>query len=104
MTPTPDSRLPTQNSGSKIPAHLLLALDGFKQGFKIAFAEAFGAFALDDFKKQGGPVFYGFGEYLQQVALIVAIYEDAQVFQRLNVFIDGPYPAQQVVVIGGGHF
>ena len=33
----------------QIPPQVLLTLNGFEQGFKISFAEAFGTFSLDDF-------------------------------------------------------
>jgi hypothetical protein len=38
-------------AGLEISSQLLFSFDSFKQGFEIAFAEAFGAFALDDLEK-----------------------------------------------------
>ncbi len=59
---------------SQCTPQLLLALNGFKQGFKVAFAKRLSAFALNDFKEHSWAVFNGFSEYLQQVSLVVSIY------------------------------
>ena len=48
--------------GSEGTAVFLLALNGFEEGLEVAFAKAFGPFALDDFKKHRGAVHHGFGE------------------------------------------
>ena len=70
----------------------LFAFDGFEEGFEIAFTEAFGAFALDDFEEDGGPVLNRFGKNLEEVPLFIAIDEDIEFFEFFEVFIDGAYP------------
>ena len=59
-------------------AGFLLAFNGFKQRLEVALPEGFGAFALDDFKEHGRAVDNGFGEDLQQVSLVIAVDEDAE--------------------------
>ena len=42
--------------------------------------------SLDDFVEQRRPIFHRPGEDLQQIALFVAIDQDAQIADRLGVF------------------
>ena len=64
----------------QVPPISLFPFNGFKQGFKITLAEAFGAFTLDNLKKQGGSVFHGFGKYLQQIPFLITVNKNAQSF------------------------
>lgn len=59
-------------------AAFLFALDGFEQGFEVAFTEGLRAFALNDFEKHGRPGLDRLGEDLQQIAFVVAIDQDAE--------------------------
>ncbi len=62
---------------SQVSPPRLLAFDGFEQGLEIALAEAAAPLALDDFIEQGGAILHRLGEDLQQVAVLVAIDQDA---------------------------
>ena len=46
---------------------------GFKKRFEITFAKALRAFALNNLEKQRRPIFYRFGEDLEQITFVVAI-------------------------------
>src|SRR5438876_4849659 len=61
----------------QISSSFLLALEGFEKRFEISFTEALGSLALNDFEKEGRPVFDWFGENLEQVAFVVAINQNA---------------------------
>ena len=63
---------------SEIAAQRLLALDRLEQGLEVALAEAARAVALDDLEEQRRAVADRLGEDLQQVALVVAVDQDAE--------------------------
>src|SRR5688500_247080 len=90
-TDKPDYRLPRQpdNPTTRQPDNpittlqvapsRLLALDRLEQRLEVALAESASALALDDLEEHRRPVLHGLGEDLQQVPVLVAIDEDAQV-------------------------
>src|SRR4051794_2364255 len=86
--------------GSQIASQCLLALDGLEQRLEVALAEAAGAVALDDLEEDRRAVAERLGEDLQQVALVVAIDEDAQALQVGERLGDLAHPLRDVVVIG----
>src|SRR5262249_5316952 len=59
------------------------AFDRFEEGLEVAFAEASGAFALDDLEEDRRPVSDALGEDLEEVALRVAVDEDAELGEAL---------------------
>src|SRR5664279_2546617 len=62
----------------------LLTLDGLKKRLEIALAEAERAVALDHLEEHCGAVADGAREDLQEVAVFVAVDEDAAALQLLN--------------------
>ena len=64
-------------TASEISPQRLLPLDGFEQRLEVAFAEAAGAFALNDLVEHGRAILHRLGEDLQQIALVITIHEDA---------------------------
>src|SRR5688500_4972647 len=70
----------------EIPAPRLFPLDRLEERLEVSFPEALGPFPLDDLVKQCRPVLHGFREDLEQVTLIVAIHEYAELAERLEVF------------------
>src|SRR5215218_3988393 len=62
----------------KVSSLLLFALDGLEQGLEVALTEAARAVALDDLEEDGRPVAERLCEDLEQVALVVAVDEDAE--------------------------
>ena len=66
----------------QVPPQRLLPFDGFEQRLEIAFAKTLRAFALDNFKKQRRAIFDRLGEQLQQVAFVVAVYQNFQFAQQ----------------------
>src|ERR1041384_4996767 len=72
----------------EVAAGGLFPLDGLEERLEVALAEALGAFALDDFVEEGGPVLDRLAEDLQEIALVVAVDENAELAQRLQVFVD----------------
>ena len=84
----------------EVPPQLLLALDRLEQGLEVAVAEAARAVALDHLEEHRRPVADRLGEDLQQVALVVAVDEDPEPPQVLEVLLDLADPLGHVVVVG----
>src|SRR5438309_3552058 len=72
----------------EVAAERLLALDRLEQRLEVAVAEAARAVALDHLEEQRRPVLRRLGEDLQQVAVVVAIGEDAQPSKVGVVLVD----------------
>src|SRR5215831_89021 len=93
----------TRRSALQIPSSRLFALDGFEEGFKISFAKAAAAFALDDFVKERGAILDWAREELKHVALIVAIYQHAEFAELVDGLVDLADARFEIVVVGRGH-
>src|SRR3954466_12009267 len=78
----------------------LLALDRLEQRLEVAVAEAARAVALDHLEEDRRAVADRLGEDLQQVALVVAVDEDAEPLEVLERFRDLADAAGRVVVVG----
>src|SRR5919109_3345322 len=83
----------------KVSPLLLFALDGLEQGLEVALAEAAGAVALNDLEEDGGPIADRLREDLQQVALVVAVDQDAQPAQVLDLLVDLADARRDLVVV-----
>src|SRR5207249_12131929 len=93
-------RDPADQGPLKIPSEGLLAFDRLEQRFEVPGSEAAGAAALDDLEEERGPVLDGAGEDLEQIALVVAVHEDAQALEVAVALEDLPDPARGVRVVG----
>src|SRR5207244_6962714 len=109
-SPRPPTRAPCAAVGScvkarragcrlQIPAQGLLALDRLEQRLEVALAEAARAVPLDHLEEEGRAVLRGLREDLQQVALVVAVGEDAQSLQVAVVLFDLADAALDVFVV-----
>src|SRR3954452_11307839 len=78
---------------------VLLALDRLEQGLEVAFAEAARAVALDDLEEHGRPVADRLREDLQQVALVVAVDQDAEPAQVIHRLVDLADALRRLVVV-----
>src|SRR5439155_13453663 len=87
----------------QIAATGLLVLDGFEQRFEVANPEPAAAFALDDLEKERGAIFNRLGENLQQIAFRVAVHQNAQLPNPLQLFINFANPRGEQIVIGIRH-
>src|SRR5919199_1799194 len=91
---------------SEVAAALLLALDRLEECLEVALAETERAVPLDQLEEHGGPVAGRLGEDLQQVAVLVAVDEDAAGLQLLDRHAHLADPGAQlgvrVVGVGGG--
>src|SRR6478752_3518519 len=87
---------------SEVAAALLLALDRLEQRLEVALAEAEGAVTLDQLEEHRRAVLDGAGEDLQQVAVLVAVDEDAALLQLLDPHADvaDALPQLGVLVVG----
>jgi non-specific serine/threonine protein kinase len=85
----------------KVAAALLLALDRLEEGLEVALAEAERAVPLDELEEDGRPVADRLGEDLQQVAVLVAVDQDAALAQFLdgNPDLADPLPQHRVGVV-----
>src|SRR4029079_16272516 len=80
---------------SEIAAQRLLALDRLEEGPEVALAERARAVALDHLDEQRRAVADRLGEHLQEVALVVAVGQDAEPPEGVQPLRDvAPAPAQ----------
>ena len=79
----------------------LFTFDRFEQCLEIAFSKPAGAVALDDFEEERRAVLRRLREDLEQVALLVAVGEDAQALQIVVVGVDLADALFEVVVVRG---
>src|SRR6187200_772042 len=86
----------------EVAAALLLALDGLEQRLEVAVAEAARAVALDDLEEDRRAVADRLGEDLQQVALVVAVDEDPEPLEVLEVLGDLADAVRRLVVVRVG--
>ncbi len=84
-------------------AQSLLALNRFKQGLEVAFAETLGTFAVNDFVKQRRAVGDWLGKDLQQIPFVIAVDENAEFAERIDVLVDLAHTIRQHVVVGFGN-
>src|SRR5471030_3066674 len=68
----------------KVAPALLLPLDGLEQRLEVALAKAQRAMTLDHLEEHGGAVADGPREDLQEVAVLVAVDQDAPLLQLLD--------------------
>src|SRR5262245_11659792 len=71
-------------STSEIAALLLLPFDGLEECFEVALAKSERTMSLDELKEHRRPVAERFSEDLQQVAVFVAVHQDAPLLQLLD--------------------
>src|SRR5207302_6644831 len=83
----------------EVPAKVLFALERLEQRLEVAGAKALCAFALYDLVKECRAVFHRLGEDLQQVTLVVAIDENAQIAETRHVLVDVPYSIDHGVIV-----
>ena len=91
-----------RRNASEVSSPLLLTLDRLEEGLEVALSEAAGAVALDDLEEHGRPVARGLGEDLQQVALVVAVDQDPEPAQVLDVLLDLADPLRDLLVVLSG--
>src|ERR687886_1937048 len=89
------------SGGLQVAALGLLALDGLEQRLEVAVAEAARAVALDDLEEHRRAVADRLGEDLQQVALVVAVDEDA-LLAEVGELVDHLGDARGDLVVVGG--
>ena len=75
------------------------SFDRFKQGFEVAFPEGSCALALNDLVKDGRAVLYRLGEDLEQVALVVAVDQDAVALDVVAVLSDVRHAVEDGLVV-----
>src|SRR5690348_2743135 len=87
------------SGGLQVAALGLLALDRLEQRLEVAVAEAARAVALDDLEEHRGAVADRLREDLQQVALVVAVDQDALLAQVGKLLDDLGHARGDLVVI-----
>src|SRR6266571_4465790 len=87
----------------EIPSSCLLALDRLEQCLEVSLAEAARAFALDDLVEQRRPILDRLRENLQEVAVGIAVHQDAELLQAIERLVDRADARLQVGVIGRGN-
>src|SRR5258707_15889277 len=83
---------------SECTAPALLQLDRLEECLEVSLAEAPRPVTLDDLEEEGRAVLDGLGEDLEQVALLVAIDEDAEVGELVQVLVDRADPVREQLV------
>src|SRR5690606_28786752 len=69
---------------SQVAAALLLPLDRLEQRLEVPLPEAHRAVPLDQLEEERRTVLHRLGEDLQQVAVLVAVHQDAPLLQLLD--------------------
>ena len=77
--------------------------DRDEQRLEVSFAETFAAFSLQDLVEDRRAVLDRFGKDLQQIAFVVAVDQDAEAFEVLDVFVDLADAVRDFFVIGVGY-
>src|SRR5438045_3641779 len=73
---------------SEIPSKFLLSLYRFEECLEIPGTKTLRAFPFDDLIENRRPILDRLREYLKQVPLVIAIDENPQIAQRVEIFID----------------
>src|SRR6185436_17100616 len=77
----------------------LFRFDRFEERLEVALAESAAAVALDDLEEERRPVLDGAGEDLEEVALVVAVDQDAQLLDLVHRLADLADALGQVLVV-----
>src|ERR1700684_1153147 len=77
----------------------LFAPNRLEQRLEIPLAETPRSAPLDDLEEQRRPILDGLREYLQHVAFVVAVDEDAEFRQVADVLVDLAHTVRQDVVV-----
>src|ERR1039458_4225463 len=104
----PQASAPTRPRGAvswrpqrlEVAPRRLLTLDRFEQRLEVAFAEALAALALDDLEEERRTVADRTRENLQQVAVVIAVDEDVERTQPIEVLVDAGGAVTERVVVG----
>src|SRR5579871_2094649 len=78
----------------QIAAQRLPALDGLEERLEVALSKATRAFTLNDLEEDGWAILHVLGEDLQQIAIVVAVHQNAQLRQFFDWFVylaDAPF-------------
>src|SRR2546427_10229385 len=81
----------------------LFALDGFEECFEVSLAETARPSALNDLEEERGSILDRLGEDLKQIALVVAIDQDAELGQLIEILFDRAGALGQQVIVGPGY-
>src|SRR5205085_721207 len=87
----------------QVAASGLFQLDRLEERLEVADAEAARAAPLDDLEEQRGPILHRPRKRLQQIAVLVAVDEDAQLADHVEILADLADPFAQVGVVSVRH-
>src|SRR3954452_1743977 len=90
---------PGWRSASEVSSPLLLALDRLEECLEVPLAEAARAVALDDLEEDRRPVADRLREDLQEVALVVAVDQDAEPAEVIHRLVDLADALRRLVVV-----
>src|SRR6478752_7318798 len=85
----------------EIAAQRLLALDSLEQRLEVALAKAAGALALDNLKEHGRTILHVAREDLQQIAVVVAVHQNAELRQFLDGLVNLADARLQLIIVAG---
>src|SRR5258706_15741389 len=86
----------------QVPTQLLFVFQCLEKGLEVAFTKAMGALAFDDLKEDRWAIDHGFGEDLQEIALLVVIDEDAELGQVFDILGNVAHAIQYVFIVVAG--
>ena len=92
-------------SALQISPRCLINFDTLEESLEVSCPEALVVASLDDFNEDGWTILDGFGEYLQEVAVIIVVNQDlellenCQVLLHLHLRLGQPSPEELIIAV-----
>ena len=92
-------------SALQISPRCLINFDTLEQSLEVPCPEALVVASLDDFNEDGWTILDRFGEYLQEVAVIIVVNQDLQFLQdcqvlfHLHLRLGQPFPQELIIAV-----
>ena len=89
----------------QISPRCLINFDTLEESLEVSSTEALVVASLDDFNEDGWTILDRFGEYLQEVAVIIVVNQDLQFLQdcqvllHLHLGLGQPFPEELIIAV-----
>src|ERR1041385_5064248 len=93
----------TSNGELQVATEALLSLDRLEQRLEVSFAERPRSFPLNDLEEKRRPILNRLAEDLEQIAVGIAVHEDAELGQLRHRLVDLSDATLELVVVARRH-